>query len=67
MDDLYHHLLRFHGSEDILSHGLVFHAVAEFFCDFVAYVGVEESLSDILNGFSYIDFGYFSFTLEYLE
>ena len=67
MDDLDHHLLRLDGCEDVLSHRLVFHAVAEFFGDFVADVGVEERLTDILDGLSDIDFSYFSFSFENLE
>ena len=67
VDDLYHHLLRFHGSEDILAHCLLLHIVAEFLGYLVAYVGVQEGASDVLNGFGDVDLGDLAFAFQYFK
>ena len=67
MHDLHHHLLRLHGRENARADGLVFHLVAEILGYFVAYIGIQEGLADVLDGFRNIDFGDLAFTLEYLE
>ena len=67
MDDLDHHLLRLDRGEDVLSHRLGLHPVAELLGHLVAYVGVEQGPADVLQGFGDIDVSDLSFSLQYLE
>ena len=67
MDDLHHHLLRLDGGQDILSHCLVLHPVAEILGHLVADIGVKQGLAYILYSLGDIDFGNLSFSLENLE
>ena len=67
MDNLDHHLLRFHGRQHILAHRLVLHAVAEFLRHLVAHVGIKQRLANVLYSLGDIDFRNFSLSLENLE
>ena len=67
MDYLHHHLLRLHGCQHVLPHGLGLHAVAELLCDLVAHVRVKQGAAHVLEGFGNIDFGDFAFTFKNLE
>ena len=65
--DLHHHLLGLHGREHVGADGLVLYAGGKVLGHLITYVGIQEGLADVLDGFGYIDFGDFSFTLQYLE
>ena len=65
--DFHHHLLGLHGGEHVGAHGFVLHAVAEVLGHLITYVGIQQRLADILDGFRYINLGDFSFTLQYFE
>ena len=67
MDNLDHHLLRLDRGQDVLSHGLGLHPVAEVLGNLIADVRVEQSPADVFQGFGDIDVGNLSFTLKYLE
>ena len=67
VDNLHHHLLRFHRCQHIGAQSLFLYPVAEFFRDLVADVRVEQRPANLLDGFGYVYFGDFPFTLEYLE
>ena len=67
VDDLDHHLLRLHGREDILSHRLDFHLVAEVFGHAEAYVSVQQRPADVLKRLRDIDLGDFTLALQNLE
>ena len=67
VDNLDHQLTRFNGCENVLTEGFLLHCVGEGLGYFVVYVGFEKCLAHILQGFRYVDFGDFSFTLEYFK
>ena len=67
MDDLHDHLLRLHGSKDVLSDGLLLYVVAECLCDLVAHVGVQEGAADVLHRLGDVYLGDLTFTFEDFE
>ena len=67
VDNLDDHLLRFHGSEDILAYGLFLYIVAELLCNLVAHVRIKQGSAYILHRFRNVDFGNLSFTFQYFE
>ena len=67
MDDLDHHLLRLHCREDILSHGLDLHPVAEVLGHAEADIRVQQRPPDVLQRLSDIDLSDLTLTLQNLE
>ena len=67
MDDLDHHLLWLHRREDILSHGLDLHPVAEVLGHAEADIRVQQRPPDVLQRLSDIDLSDLTLTLQNLE
>ena len=67
MDDLDHHLLWLHCREDILSHGLDLHPVAEVLGHAEADIRVQQRPPDVLQRLRDIDLGDFTLALQNLE
>ena len=62
--NLHHHLLGLHGCEHTGAYSLVLHLVAEVLGHLVTYVGVQQGLADVLDGFRHVNLGNLSFSLQ---
>ena len=67
MYNLDHHLTRLHGSQHVLTQRLLLHGVREGLGNLIVYVSLQKCLAHILQRFRHVDFGDFTFTLQYLE
>ncbi len=67
MDDLDHHLLRLYGREDVLSHRLDLHLVAEILSYTEAHVRIQQCPADVFKRLRHIDLCDFALALQNLE
>ena len=65
--DLDHHLTRLHGCEHVLTQRLLLYRVCESLSNLIVHIGLQKCLAHVLQRFRYIDFGDFTFTLQYFE
>lgn len=67
MYNLNQQLSRLYGRQNLLTHGFFLYTVGETFGDLIVNVGIEQRTSYFLKRFRYIDFGNFTFTLQYFK
>ena len=62
-----HQLSWFHGCEHVHAQRLLLHLVGEFLSHLIVDIGIKECTTHVLHGFSHVDLGNLTFTLQYFK